>query len=130
MPDIVPNLLRLSSEVTEVTELLEPALELVLTATEANAAAIARATLPDWTIEAARGVARSAVPLELAADALERSDIEARDGWLASPLAGAGRAQGTVAEPELVLMVRGDCPTPRFAAVCHRLSDALAIVVQ
>ena len=34
MPDIVPNLLHLSSEVADVADLLEPALDLVLTATE------------------------------------------------------------------------------------------------
>ena len=33
MPDIVPNLLHLSSEVRDVAELLEPALDLVLSAT-------------------------------------------------------------------------------------------------
>ena len=67
MPDIVPNLLRLSSEVRDVAELLEPSLELVLSATGSDASAIARATLPQWRVEAVRGVTRSAVPLELAA---------------------------------------------------------------
>ena len=52
MPDIVPNLLRLSSEVKDVAEFLDEALELVLTATGADAVAIARAALPQWSVEA------------------------------------------------------------------------------
>ncbi len=130
MPDIVPNLLHLSSEVAEAADLLEPALELVLSATGSDAAAIARAALPQWSIESVRGVARSAVPLDLAAESLERGDVVESGGWLASPLAGAPREPGTMAEPEYVLMVRGNCPESRFAAVTSRLSDALAIVEQ
>ena len=57
MPDIVANLLHLSSDAADVDELLEPALDLVVTATGADAAAIVCATAPDWTIQAARGVA-------------------------------------------------------------------------
>ena len=130
MPDIVPNLLRLSSEVRDVAELLEPSLELVLSATGSDAAAIARATLPKWSVEAVRGVTRSAVPLELAAESLEQGGVVASGGWLASPLAGAPREPGITAEPEYVLMVRGNCPESRLAAVANRLSEALAIVEQ
>src|SRR4029079_659798 len=103
MTDIVPNLLHLSSEVTEVAELLEPALDLVLSATNADAAAIARAALPEWSIEAACGVNRSALPLELAAESLERGQVVARDRWLAAPLKGAPREAGGAAEAEFVL---------------------------
>jgi transcriptional regulator with GAF, ATPase, and Fis domain len=130
MPDIVPNLLRLSSEVADVADLLEPALELVLSATGSDTAAIVRAALPRWSIEAVRGVAQSAVPLDLAAESLERANIVASGGWLASPLAGALREPGMIVEPEYVLMVRGNCPESRLAAVANRLSDALAVVEQ
>ena len=41
MPDIVPNLLRLSSEVKDVAELLESSLELILAATGTEAVAVA-----------------------------------------------------------------------------------------
>src|SRR5881392_242456 len=120
MPDIVPNLLHLSSEVVEIADLLEPALELILSATDSDAAAIARAALPEWSIEAVRGVNRSAVPLELAAEALERDDVVAKDRWSAAPLRGAPRDASAAAEAELVLMVRGSCPVPRFAAIADR----------
>jgi len=130
MPDIVANLLRLSSEVEDVAELMEPALELVLSATETEAGAIARATAPHWSIEALRGVSRSAVPLELAAEASERGDVVAGEGWLAAPLTGAPRERGTVAEPEYVVMIRGNCPESRLTTVANRLSDSLSVVEQ
>ena len=86
MPDIVPNLLRLSSEVNDLDDLLEPALDLVLAATGADAAAIVRATLPNWSVEAVRNIARSAVPLELAAEAVERGTVATEGEWHAAPL--------------------------------------------
>ena len=92
--------------------------------------AIARAALPHWTVEAVRGVARSAVPLELAAESLEQGGVVTSAGWLASPLAGAAREPGINSEPELVLMVRGKCPESQLSAVANRLSDALAVVEQ
>jgi transcriptional regulator with GAF, ATPase, and Fis domain len=128
MPDIVPNLLHLSSEVADVAGLLEPALDLVLSATGAEAAAFARATLPNWSIEAARNVARSDVPLDLAAEALSQGAAVSADRWLAAPLMGNAHHRGGVAEPEFVLMVRGKCSEPQVAAVANRVSDALAVV--
>jgi transcriptional regulator with GAF, ATPase, and Fis domain len=130
MPDIVPNLLRVSSEVKGLAELLEPSLDLVLSATGSDAAAIARAALPKWSVEAVRGVARSAVPIELAAESLERGGTVVSGDWLASPLAGVLREPGIFAEPEYVLMVRGNCPESRLTAVANRMSNALAIVEQ
>ncbi len=130
MPDIVPNLLHLSSEVKDVAELLEAGLDLVVAATGAEAAVICRATLPQWSIESARGVSRLAVPLELAGESLERGEVAASDRWLAAPLIGAPRDASAAAEPEYVLMVRGNCPESQLAGVSHRLSDALAIVEQ
>lgn len=127
MPDIVPNLLRLSSEVTEVASLLEPALDLILSATNADAAAFARATLPNWSIEAARGVARSAIPTELAAEAVNRGELVTAAGWFAAPLSTASRERGS-AEPEFVLLVHGKCTEPQVAAVANRFSDALIVV--
>src|SRR5437588_9276431 len=130
MPDIVPNLLHLSSEVVKVAELLEAALDLVLSATDSDAAAIARPALPHWSIEAIRGVNRSAVPLELASEALERDDAVAKDRWRGAPLMDARREAGSAAEGEFVLMVRGNCPAPRLMAIADRLSDALRVVEQ
>ena len=125
MPDIVPNLLHLSSEVSEVEDLLEPALDLVLSALNADAAAIVRAVLPNWSIESARGVARTAVPLDLAAEAVERGNSTGAKGWFAAPLSGSSRRFGS-AEPEHVLLVRAKCSEAQFAAVVNRLADALA----
>ncbi|MEX0643057.1 MAG: sigma-54-dependent Fis family transcriptional regulator [Pirellulales bacterium] len=128
MPDIVANLLRLSSEAADVDDLLEPALDLVLTATSAEAAAIARATAPNWTIQAARGTPSSAVPLDLAAEALERDSVVAAERWMATPLNTARRDRDVSAEAEFVLLIRGNCPEPRFAGTANGLADALAIV--
>src|SRR4029079_12344629 len=128
MPDIVPNLLHLSSTVPDVAELLESSLELIISATDSDAVAIARAALPDWSVDAVRGAGRAAVPLDLAADSLEQGGTVSSTGWLASPLIGAPREQGKPAEPEYVLMIRGSCPESRLMAVANRLSDALAIV--
>jgi transcriptional regulator with GAF, ATPase, and Fis domain len=128
MPDIVPNLLHLSSAVNDIDEFCEAALDLVVTDPTFKAAAIARATPPNWSIEAARGVAGSAVPLDLAAEAMARSEVVAENGWLAAPIAGAPREAGQAAESEFVLLVRGTCPESRVAAVAQTLSDALVVV--
>jgi Nif-specific regulatory protein len=130
MGDIVANLLRLSSEAEEVREFWEPALDAILAATNCISAAIARAALPEWSIEAVRAVPRSSVPLEIAAEALERGEVLAKEGWVAGPVAGAPRENGGLAEPEYVLLIRGNSPESRLAAVAARLSDALAIVEQ
>lgn len=127
MPDIVTNLLHLSSEATEAGALIEPALDLVMTATGAEAAAITRAEVPDWSIVAARGIAASAVPLELAADALERDEPIARERWHAAPLPTGRHDSDESAEPPLVLLVRGNCAAALFAHVARALADALAI---
>src|SRR5262245_1377989 len=105
MPDIVPNLLQLSSEISDIADLLEPALDLVLLGLNADAAAIVRAVLPNWSIESARGVARSAIPMDLAAEAVERSAPTSARGWFAIPLSGNSRGFSS-AEPEYVLLAR------------------------
>jgi Nif-specific regulatory protein len=130
MSDIVANLLRLSSEAADIDELLEPALDAVLAATAAEVAAIARATVPNWTIHAARNVPAAAVPLELAAEALERDSVVGSERWLAAPLPIARRASGEPAEPEFVLLIRGNCTEPRFAVAAKSLADALAVVAE
>jgi len=127
MPDIVPNMLHLSSEICGVADLWEPAIDLVLLAASADVGAIVHATPPNWSVEAVRGVARSGVPLELAAEAVERGEVVADAGWFAGPLVGASRA-GSAAESEYVVLVRGKCSESQFAVVVNRVSDALAIV--
>jgi Nif-specific regulatory protein len=129
MPDIVANLLHLSSEASDVDGLIEPALDLILTATGGEAVAIARATVPDWTIQAARGVSVSGVPQELAAEALERDGLVAADRWLSVPLATGRHSRREGGEPEFVLLLRGNCAEARFGAISAWLSDALAIVM-
>jgi Nif-specific regulatory protein len=128
MPDIVPNLLRLSSEVEHVADLLEPALDVVAAATNAEAAAIVRAAAAEWTVEAVRGVGRSAVPLELAAEAAGREEIATSDRWLAAPLSDARRESGASADTQYVLLVRGNIPPARLESVWHGLSAALDVV--
>ena len=122
MPDIVPNLLHLSSEVADVDDLLEPALDLVLTATGAEAAAIARGHAA-----ALDGRSRSrhrppAVPLDLAADALERDASS-------PPSAGSPRRSSRrVAivtcrpKPSSYCSSAATCPEPRFAVTANRLA--------
>src|SRR5687767_7266427 len=108
MPDIVANLLRLSSDAADVDELLEPALDLALTATKAEAVAVVSPTLPTWTVLAARGVAKSAIPVELAAEALEHDDVAAADRWLALPLVSRRGARTDSIDSRYVLLVRGN----------------------
>ena len=122
MTDIVPNLLHLSSELTDVAELLEPALDLVLTATNAEAAAIARSALPEWSIEAARGVNRSAVPLELAGEALERDQVVARDRWLAAPVdRRAARRPGRLPQAIIVASAEARHSSIRLVRLVSRI---------
>ena len=118
MPDIVANLLRLSSEAADVDDLLEPALDLALTATKAEAVAVVAPTLPDWSVLAARGVAKSAVPVELAAEALEHDDVAAADRWLAIPLVSRRGARSESIEPPYVLLVRGNAPKAQAVRGC------------
>jgi transcriptional regulator with GAF, ATPase, and Fis domain len=128
MPDIVANLLHLSSEADEVDDVLEPALDLVVTATSAEAAAVAQATAPEWTIFAARNISKSAVPIELAAEALERDEVVSSDRWLAAPLFSTRRARTEAAAPAFVLLLRGNVQETRAAAIARGLADALAVV--
>ena len=128
MPDIVANLLHLSSEVDEVADLLEPALDLVMTATQGDSVAVVQAAAPDWHVVAARGVAKSAVPFELAAEALERGDSANADRWCAAPLSFSRRGRADAGESQYVLLVHGDCQHSRVLAVANGLSAALAIV--
>ncbi len=130
MPDIVPNLLRLSSEVVEVKLLLEPALDLIATSASAEAAAIVVAATPEWTVAAARGIARSHVPLELAAEALERGGATAAERWLALPLESTRPNSDELTSPQRVLLVRGSIAKDRIESVGRALSDSIAIVEQ
>jgi Nif-specific regulatory protein len=127
MPDILANLLRLSSEADEVDDFLEAALDLAMTASNAEAAAITRATLPEWTILAVRAVAKSAVPLELAAEALERDDVTVSDRWVATPLIATDR-QRSVTEPAYVLFLRGTISKPQAGAIANALAQTLSVV--
>ncbi len=119
MPDIVANLLHLSSEAAGPEELLGPALDAILSSLGAEAAAVMEATPPTWSVAATRGIAASAVPGDLAAEVLERDAVLRRDRWLAAPLA-TSRA----------LLLRGQCTEPQFSAVAAALSDALVIAEQ
>ncbi len=127
-PDIVANLLHLSSEAGEVAELLDGAMDLVASVPGVEAATVARALAPDWSILAARGVGVSAVPLDLAAEALERETAVAGGGWLATPLPTQRQRNAAEIEPSYVLLVRGDCQAATCAATARALADGLWIV--
>jgi Nif-specific regulatory protein len=127
MPDIVTNLLHLSSEASELGELIEPAMDLVMTATTAEAAAIAVAAAPDWSIIAARGIAARNVPLDLASETLEQDEVVSDQGWHAAPLDAKGRRQRQADEPPMVLLARSRCPPAQFANVARGLADAVAV---
>jgi transcriptional regulator with GAF, ATPase, and Fis domain len=127
MPDIVPNLLHLSSEVKETHDLWDPALDMILPAASANAGAILHATPPNWSVQALRGVAKSDLPLDLAAEAIEQNNTVCEHGWLAAPLIGASHLPAA-AEPGYVLMVRAKCEAATLSVLADRLSTALTIV--
>jgi Nif-specific regulatory protein len=127
-PDIVANLLSLSSEAQDVGELVESALDQISTASNAEAVAVVRATLPNWSVDAVRGISKSAVPTDLAAEALERDAVVRQDHWLAAPVAVARREAGLSTEPSHVLLLRGSCDDHFLAAVALALGNALAIV--
>ena len=114
--NIVANLLHLSSEAAGPDELLGPALDVVVEGLAVEAAAIAAATPPTWSVTAARGIAAGAVPVDLAAEALERDAVVRRDRWQAAPLDGS-RA----------LVLRGQCAEAHFESAARALADALAI---
>jgi Nif-specific regulatory protein len=128
MPDIVANLLRLSSEALDIDDFVEPAVDLVLTATRADAVAMVIPAVPEWSVLALRGVARSGIPLELAAEALEQDDIAAADRWLAAPLVSRRGVRSESTETPYVLMVRGNVQKTLVSAVASGLADVLALV--
>jgi Nif-specific regulatory protein len=128
MPDIVANLLRLSSEATDVEGFLEPALDAVIGSVNADAGAVALATAPEWTIAATQGAAKSAVPVELAAEALEHGALAASSGWVAVPLTNRQPDHAELVDPEFVLLLRGNIDKPHAAAVAKEFSNALALV--
>jgi transcriptional regulator with GAF, ATPase, and Fis domain len=123
---ILANLLHLSSEVSEPRDLLEPTLEAILSATSAEAVAIVRATPPNWTIAAVRNVGASSVPVDLAADALERSSLVRRERWGAVPVATSAR-DDSLGEAPYALLVRGNASDAVLLATAGALADALAI---
>jgi Nif-specific regulatory protein len=128
MPDIVPNMLQLSSEVDEVAEFFGPALDLVISAVGADAAAVVEALPPDWSVVSVRGIGRDQVPLDVAADALETSHAVATGGWLAAAL-GKTVQRGVATTPR-VLLARGNVAKDRLVDVAGTLSNAVDIVEQ
>jgi Nif-specific regulatory protein len=128
MTNIVPNLLHLSSEFDEVSDLLDPALELVAATTNADAVAVVEATTPDWTVNAVRGIARAQVPFDIAAEALERGGVVTAERWLAIPLPASGSTSFPSMTPHRVLIARGNITKDRMIALSRELADAIAIV--
>jgi Nif-specific regulatory protein len=127
MSHIVPNLLHLSSEVSHVADLLERSLDLILGTYRIEAAAIMRAATPQWKVEALRGSSRSSLPLELAAEALERDNVVTSGRWLAVPL-GTAKVQSDAAEAPYVLIVRGQMLVTDLASLAAAIRDALIVV--
>jgi Nif-specific regulatory protein len=128
MPDIVANLLHLSSEAGDVEDFLEAALDLAVTAAHAEAAAIALATLPEWTVVAVRAVAKAGVPIELAAEAVARDDVVSSDRWVAAPLVPPSGERRYAAEPIYVLLLRGNVSKPQAGTIAKAVSEALGVV--
>ena len=129
MPDVVTNLLALSGDATSPAELLKLALDVVVDATKAEAAAVARATPPTWAIVAARNVVAATVPTDLAAESLERETVVRADRWLAAPLTSSHRSGGDT-ELSHVLLLRGNCSDGVFADIARSVAEALAIVTR
>jgi Nif-specific regulatory protein len=125
MHAIVANMLQVSSEVAELAALFERALEAVIAATGADAAAIVEATPPDWSVKSVRGVRRGDVPLELVADALEHGGIVTADQWLAMALFATGNA---AAASQRVLLARGNVAKDHFIETGQALANAIIIV--
>ncbi|MCC7473774.1 MAG: sigma-54-dependent Fis family transcriptional regulator [Pirellulales bacterium] len=127
MTDMVPNLLRLSSEVPGVTEFWELVADLIQQSLHAESVAVVQATPPEWSLVCTRGVGRGQVPLELAAESLANGFTAGERGWFAGPLLGESRSfEGN---SSYVLLVRSPCKEAQFASLCNRVSDALAIVL-
>lgn len=127
MTDMVPNLLRLSSEVPGLTEFWELVADLIQQSLPAESVAIVQATPPEWSLVCARGVGRGQVPLELAAESLANGFTAGERGWFAGPL--LGEARSSEGNSSYVLLVRSPRKEALFASLCNRVSDALAIVL-
>ena len=131
MPDIVPNLLHLSSEVADLADLFEPALDIV---TDGRPTPMPpRSSRPRRPIGPSKPSAASAdrqVPLDLAADALERERRRHRR-TLVGRAACSGRRRSAVARRRNACCSRA--ATSRETALADAasaLSDAIAIVEQ
>ena len=130
MPDVVTDLLGLSSDATSPSELLKLALDVVVDTTKAEAAAVTRAAPPTWAVVATRNVAASAVPTDLAAESLEREGVVRADRWLAAPLSPAHGSDDARSEPAHVLLLRGNCAEGVFAEIARSVAGALSIVTR
>jgi transcriptional regulator with GAF, ATPase, and Fis domain len=128
--DISTKLLRLAREAAGLPDLLKAAIDLIADATKADAVAIVRATAPTWTADAARGATVSTMPMELAAEALEREAVVRSDRWFAAPLTTSGRADDSEREPSRALLLRGSCADTVVAEIGRMLTDALTIVTR
>lgn len=126
--DIVNNLLRLSSEAVDTDGFIGLALEAIQDDTDADAAAIVRAVPPNWNVSAVRGARAASVPVDLAAEAMERDQIVQRNSWQAIPLTAADRVAAQ--ESARVLLVHGNCTEEASRAVGRAFSDALTIVIR
>ena len=118
--DIVANLLHLSSEALDPGELLGAALEAVVDGAAVEAAAIAVARPPHWSVVAARGVAVGGG----AVGAGGRS-LGARRGGSSRR---AGRPRRWPSRGHCWFAVR--CPKPSSSPMARALGDALAIVAE
>jgi len=127
MPNIVLNLLHLSSEVGNVPDLLQQSLDLILEMPGIEVAAVVRATTPEWRVDALRGISRSNLPLDLAVEALERDEVVSAGRWLAVPL-GSAKVHNDVAEAPYLLMVRGQVPSTDLKSLAAALRDAVVVV--
>ncbi|MCH7752391.1 MAG: sigma 54-interacting transcriptional regulator [Planctomycetes bacterium] len=80
----------------------------------ADAAAVARATPPDWLIVGCSGCLAKNVPTTLAAAALDQGDLQEHQDWSAAPLS-----------EKYALLVRGQVPADALVRLQAALSEAL-----
>ena len=132
MPDIVPNLLHLSSEVRDVCRAVgSPSSTWLCSATELPTPRQLPGPQSAKLVGRRRprcGPVRRALGSRSRGHGTRRQSSRPRVGWLVAIAAMRHGTPDSIAEPGFVLLIRGNCPSSQLACRLSRLSDALAIV--
>lgn len=110
-------LLSAAKQSDNLATFLDQVLEESKSALGVEALAVVRATPPDWSVLACDGSSPNALPLELAAEALDRNSVSSDGGWLASPLV-----------EKHALLARGDLAQADLAQFIPSLANAFVAV--